>query len=180
MLTNPTVYNRTYTYQIRAPFTFNSSVNIGIYPYLKTINAISFGVYNYYNITAVVPSSGATTLQVIVFLNYSMVSEVCLTILYYHKNLASANSLYYYASDAFRQPLMANTNFTLSNVALNNFGMDGIYGPNYQPKCVVGLQTITLDINLRQTLSFNMTGSAVFNLLASAFYKAEYGFFCLA
>jgi hypothetical protein len=184
VLTNPTVYNRTYTYRITAPFTFNSSVDIAVYPYLKTINALTFGVYNYYNISSTVPSNGAATLSIVVFLNYSMVSEVCLTILYYHRTIAASNQainqLYYNASGAVGLPLAANTKNTLASNAINNFYMDSIYGPSYSPKCVVGLRTVTWDVTQRQTLSFNLTGTAVFNLLASAFYRAEYNYFCLA
>ena len=58
--------------------------------------------------------------------------------------------------------------------------MNSIYGPTWSPKCVVGLQAVTWDVSMRQTMSFNLTGAGIFNLFASSFYHIDYNTFCMA
>lgn len=88
-LDNPTVYNRTYTnYRINGPFTFESATAGVVLPFLRSIKTVSFGTYNYYNLTKVTYSAGSNTVSLVVFLNYSMTAEVCYTFLFYHKTVA--------------------------------------------------------------------------------------------
>ena len=82
-VTNPSALNRLYYYMISSPFQGGSSVSITALPFLRSIDSVSLGSYNYYNVSKVISTSGSNA-QVIVFLNYSMVKEVCLSILFYH------------------------------------------------------------------------------------------------
>ena len=58
--------------------------------------------------------------------------------------------------------------------------MNSIYGPSWYPKCVVGFQAVSWDVTARQTMSFNLTGSGIFNLIASSYYNIDYNTFCIA
>ena len=58
--------------------------------------------------------------------------------------------------------------------------MNRLYGPNWSPKCVVGFQAVSWDVSARQTMSFNLTGAGIFNLIASSHYNIDYNTFCLA
>ena len=75
LVTNPTIYNRIHYYsQINSPFVTNSTSSLKIIPFLRSLYSITWGVYNYYNVTTAKQGSGSNKVQIQVFLNYSMVS----------------------------------------------------------------------------------------------------------
>ena len=82
-VSNPSALNRLHYYTISSPFQGDSSVTIAALPFLRSMDSVSWGSYNYYNVSKVISISGSNA-QVTVFLNYSMVAEVCLSILFYH------------------------------------------------------------------------------------------------
>lgn len=170
-LSNPTVYNRFYQYNVTGPFYLNSTSNIIGVPYIRSIYSLANTVYNYQNITELKFSSMGNIVLITVFLNYSMVAETCLSILYFYQSEAMKNNFYINISFAMGLKLNSiESDRTLATVSQNNFGINSIYGPNFSPKCIVGIQSFKMSSGSRQTLSFNTSGTGVYGLISSSIY----------
>jgi hypothetical protein len=171
-LTRDTLYNRAYSFNFTGPFVKAATDNIAVVPFLRSMDAVTRGLgFNYYNISSVVLVNGSNAVQLWAFLNYSTVSTVCVTVLYYHQTRAALNPLNYNSSWAWQLPMASDSpSLTLASVSSNNFSIPSIYGPSFSPKCVVGLNLLKWQTSLRQTMNFNMSGTGIFNLISSSYY----------
>lgn len=153
------------------PFNINSSSSVLGIPFIRSLNSVANPSFNYYNITSLTYSANRATITI--FANFSRVTEVCTSIIYLHRTFitTNSNSLFLNMSSGVNQLLNASVpSLTLASVSQLYFGMNSIYGPNYSPKCVVGLNALKLSAIRRQTLSFNMTGVGVYDLISSTAY----------
>ncbi len=170
-INNPGLYNRSYNYTITGPFNINSTQTVVGIPYIRSLSSIANSNFNYYNITNLSYSGNKATITV--FVNFSQVSEICTSIIYQHRSfiISHSNTLFLNISSATNLLINASVpTLTLASVTQFNFGMSTIYGPNYTPKCLVGLNAVKLSANMRQTLSFNMTGFGIYDLVSSTTY----------
>jgi len=178
-ISNPAYYNRTYVYNVTGPYTITSATTLTIVPYLRSLYSVANSTYNYYNLTSITYFNNYA--NVTAFLNYSLVSEVCLSILYFNQALASAANIFLNVSSSQTLSLSAaTTSLTLATVSQQNFTINSIYGPSYVPKCVVGIRAAKWLAASRQTLSFNMSGSGIYDLITSNTYEVNYNWFCAA
>lgn len=141
------------------------------------MNSVANSTYNYYNITSMQYINNQVIIYV--FLNYSLVSEVCLSIIYFNQALASTKNVF--LNTSFAQNMFLNATVitqTLGSASQQTFGINSIYGPSYVPKCVVGFRAVKWLSASRQTLSFNMTGSGVYDLITGNTYELNYNWFC--
>lgn len=148
-------------------------------PFISSVNCLANPV-NYQNITSAY-FSNTNTITVKIFLNYSAVSQVCLSLVLYYNSLATNTNQFINISYGIGLALnSAVPALTLASASQTNFSINAIYGPMFAPKCVVGFAAFSLGVSSRQTLSFNLTGTGVFNLLSSSNYLINYHWFCVA
>lgn len=179
-LYDPTQYNRIYQYNVTSAIVVNSSSTATVVPFISSINCIANPNYNNYNITSAF-YSGTNIIYIKVFLNYSIVSQVCVTLITYYNTLAAIKNQFINVSYGLGLSLnSASPSLTLASVSQLNFSINAIYGPLFAPKCVVGFQAFSLGISSRQTLSFNLTGTGVFSLMSSSNYLLNYNWLCVA
>lgn len=109
-----------------------------------------------------------------------MVSRVCLAILYYYQTVAlQTNSNLNISFAGYLSINSGVPSLTLPSVSQRNFSINSIYGPNFSPKCMVGLSSIKWSAMGRQTLNFNMTGNGIYNIISSSSYEMNYNWICV-
>ena len=153
------------------PFNINSSSTVVGIPYIRSLYSIANPSFNYYNISSLTYSGNKATITV--FVNFSQVSEICMSIIYQHRTYISENSksLFLNVSSGINQLLNSSVpTLTLASSSQLYFGMNTIYGPNYTPKCVVGFNAVKISALRRETISFNMTGIGIYDLISSTTY----------
>jgi hypothetical protein len=158
----------------------NNSI-LGI-PWLKSIQSQVAFQFSSFNATPVIFVNNSNSITVGIYNgNTTTLLEVCLTVLLYHQTAAMSDPFIAYAYSSFTlSASTASTSTNLNVAASNNFNIGYQYGPVFEPKCFVGLQTFLLDGRIRQTLSFNISQGGVTQVYGSANYYLSYGFFCIA
>ena len=179
--TNPALFNTIQTYTVASPYTLNLTNKITAIPYLRSLNNIVTNTFNFFNCTSVAILRGTASINISILVNFGFQSEVCFSILFYHNTEAELNKFMNANYSENFLPIDSDILAqTLGSRSQQAFTMNSIYGPNYNYKCVIGFQSFKMIAANRQTLSFNMTGTAVYGLISSGNYQLSYAWFCLA
>lgn len=172
--------NRILQFSLVSPFFRNGSSKLTVLPYLRSfVNQIG-SAFNYLNISGAQVTPNSTVAQITMYINYTYVTEICLSVLYYYDAAVGSNS---FVNATYSGLLVMNSSvptLTLGVQGQANFSMPGIYGPRFGGKCLVGFHTWRLPSSSRQTFIFNLTGEGVYGIITSSSYEIAYTWFCLA
>lgn len=179
---SPPAANRAINLQLITPFYKNNSNSIIGIPFLKSIQSQVAAQSSFFNVNPIAFVSNSNTITIGVYIdNTTYLIEACLTILLFHQTAAQKDPFIAYSYSSLKLNMnSANTRTNLNAAASNNLNFPFQYGPIFEPKCFIGLQTYQLDGSIKQTFSFNISQGGVTQSYASASYNITYGYFCAA
>lgn len=148
--------------------------------YLRSITNIAIQGYNYFNASNYVHQVGnivTFTLSV----NYAVIQKFCITAVMCHWTNLKLQPL---LNASYTKNRMANSTDPLNTFQIkvdNKFGMNPVYGPIYNYKCVVGLSSFRIvNMGSVHAVSFDITSTiSVVADNSSSAYLLEFSSFCL-
>jgi hypothetical protein len=157
---NPTNLNRLTSQSITTPFPNDPADNLTLIPYIRTLSLQAPNSTLYFNITQLAPPLPASNTGVLsLFANYSYVVEACVSVVVVKQSKINAMLLMAYERGVAMRLRSTGGGFGIGMVAGNNFGISSVYGPILEGKCMVGLQSLHLRGNKRDSLSFDLSTS---------------------
>lgn len=128
-------------------------------PYLRSITSVAIQGYTYFNATNYVHQVGSTvtfTLNV----SYSVIQRFCITAMMCHWTNLKAQPL---LNASYTKNQMANSSDPLNTFTVqvaNKFGLNNVYGPVFNYKCLVGLSSYRIiNMGLIHAIEFDITST---------------------
>ncbi len=134
-----------------------STNKIIVNPYLRSIASKVFIDSNYYNMTNVILVNGSNIATLTFYINSSVITEACMSILIYYETIALKNNFITISYSSRFNFASIDAGSSLASWVAKNFTIPLIYTPTLNKKCVIGFLAFRIaDNSERKTFVFSV------------------------